>query len=357
MEQATNIFQRNPLLSSLFLLALFALGISLTVYYYLQSTGQAPPSDATLTKNMAVYADVVKPTPLTCPTDNLLTDYTVAGSGYSVMPGKTVYTYVTADAITKVIEGGARIVELHVYDVNKEPVVGIADEKTQKMLTYNTVPFEACCITIGNSAFKNPSPFVLSLVFHTDNTPVINKCADILKNTLRKFMLDSGYSYQRKNLALEPICNLLNKLIIVSGEKHKGNGMDELVNLSWSSSLCRRLTYRQAAQTYDHDELIEYNRRNITLVVPDLDTTSMENGNPEICFSYGCQWVLMNYGSLDNAMELYTGRFQEGSFIVKPEPLRYKPVMYKKPEPQDPAVSLQAKRMSSPLFDFTIGSV
>ena len=356
-EAAKNIFQRNPIKSSLFLIGLFALGVSLTVYFYLKSTGQAPPSDATLTKNMGVYADVITPTPLTCPSDFLMTDYTVAGSGYSVLPGKTVYSYVTTDAITKVIEGGARIVELHIYDVNKDPVVAIADESTKKMLTYNTVPFEKCCITLGNSAFKNPSPFVLSLVFHTDDTLVINKCADILKSTLRKFMLDSSYSYQRKNIALEPACNLLNKLIIVSGEHHKGNGMDELVNLSWSSSLCRRLTYRQASQTYDHDELIEYNRRNITLVVPDLDTASMENGNPEICFSYGCQWVLMNYGSLDNAMELYTGRFQQGSFMLKPDELRYKPVTYKKPEPQNPEVSFQPKRLQSPLYDFTIGSV
>ena len=170
-------------------------------------------------------------------------------------------------------------------------------------------------------------------------------------------MLDSSYSYQRKNLALEPVCNLLGKLIIVSGEKHEGTGMDELVNLSWSSSLCRRMTYTQAAQTYDHDELIEYNKRNITIVVPDLDTASMENQSAEICFSYGCQWVLMNYGSLDEAMEIYTGRFTESSFTVKPDELRYKPVTYKAPDPQNQNVSFQPKRMTSPLFDFTVGSV
>lgn len=336
--------------------AVFALGVSLTVYAYLNATSQAPPSDEALTYNLTVYQDF-KPAPLTCPNDNLTTDYRVAGSGYSVLPGKTVYTYVTADSITKVIEGGARIVELHVYDVNKDPVVGIADEVTKKMLTYNTVPFEACCVAVGNSAFKNTSPFILSLVFHTDDTVVINKCADILKNTLRKFMLDSSYSYQRKNLALEPVCNLLGKLIIVSGEHHKGNGMDELVNISWSSSICRRLTFTQASQTYDHDELINYNKRNITLVVPDLNTSSMANGNAEICFAYGCQWVLMNYGSLDNAMEVYMGRFGESSFILKPDELRYKPVTYKAPAAQDPNVSFQPKRMTSPLFDYTIGSV
>jgi len=340
----------------LIILSCFFLGVSIVVYLYVRNSGLDLPSDASLTKNLSVYSDF-RPAPLVCPSDNPVTDYFVAGSGYSVLPAKTVYSHVTTDAITKVIDGGARIVELHVYEVGKDPVVGIADEKSKKMLTYNTVPFEACCITIANAAFKQTSPFILSLVFHTENTLILNKCADMMKNTLRKFMLDSSYSYQRKNLALEPVCNLLGKLVIVSGDHHKGTGMDELVNISWSSSLCRRLTFTQASQTYDHDELINYNRRNITLVVPDLDTVSMENGNAEICLSYGCQWVLMNYGSLDNAMEVYMGRFGESSFIVKPDELRYKPVTYKAPAPQDPAVSFQPKRMTSPLFDFTVGSV
>ena len=340
-----------------FFTALFCLVVGTTLTLFLRSTGQAAPPDSTLTKDLSVYSSIVKPAPLTCPTSNLLTDYYVAGSSYSTLAGKTVYSYTTADAISKVIVGGARIVELHVYNVDKDPVVGIADDKTNKMFTYNTIKFEDCCLAIGNSAFKDPSPFIVSIVFHTTDTPVINKCADIMKNTLRKFMLDSSYSYQRKNLALEPICNLLGKLLIVSGEHHKGTGMDELVNISWSSSLCRRLTYTQASQTYDHDELTTFGTRNIILVVPDLSTTSMENQNPEICFSYGCQWVLMNYGSLDDAMEIYTGKFQEASFIVKPDALRYKPVTYTAPEPQNPNVSFQPKRMKSPLFDFTVGSV
>ncbi len=341
----------------LMLASIFFLGVSLTVYFYLKMTGQAAPPDDVLTKNLGIYSDVVSPAPLTCPSDYLMTDYTVAGSAYSVLGGKNVFDYVSAASISKVIDAGARIVELQIYDVSKSPVVGIADSKTKKMLTYNTVPFEDCCIAIGNSAFKTPSPFILSLVFNTEDTVVINKCADILKNTLRKFMLDSSYSYQRKNIALEPACNLLNRLIIVSGDKHKGNGMDELVNISWSSSVCRRLTYTQAAQTYDYEELINYNRRNITLVVPEVDTNIINNKNPEICFTYGCQWVLMNYGSIDNGMETYTGKFGENSFVLKPEELRYKPVKYKTPPPQNPNVSFQPKRMQSPLFDFTVGSV
>jgi hypothetical protein len=254
------------------------------------------------------------------------------------------------------------VIELDVYAVDKKPVVGLADANTLKMTTYNTLSFEDCCVTLANSAFNSAvtpgynNPFILSLVFHTSDNAILTQCADTMKNTLRKNMLNSEYSYQRKNLGVEPICNLMGKLVIVSGENIKGNGMDELVNMSWVSSQLRRMTYTQASQTFDHEELIEFNKRNITLVVPDMKTSAITNGNAEICFSYGCQWVAMCWGSLDNAMELYTGTFSDSSFGIKPDALRYKPTTYADPKPQTAAVSFQPKQIKSPMYDYTIKS-
>jgi hypothetical protein len=339
--------------------ACLGLGLGVGAYVYL---GNIPPPDASLTNSLAVYSELTKAAPIGCPNKDVLCDYYMASSGYSVIPGKTINTYIVTDAITKVIKGGARLVEWNVYAVDGKPVVGIADSNTLKMTTYNTLSFEDCCVTLGNAAFNSSvtpgykNPFVLSLVFNTADNAIVTQCADIMKMTIRKYMLKSEYSYQRKNLAVEPICNLMGKLIIVSGENIKGNGMDELVNMSWVSSQMRRMTYTQASQTFDHEELIEYNKRNITLVVPDMNTTAISNKNPEICFSYGCQWVAMCYGSLDNAMEVYTGAFSESSFGIKPDLLRYKPTTYPTPTAQSAAVSLQPKRITSPMYDFTIKS-
>jgi len=343
------------------LAAIACLGVALTTLAYV-NTVNFPPSDATLTKDLAVYSDIVKATPLGCPSDDVLCDYYMASSGYTVIPSTTVYTYITTNAITEVIKGGARLIELDIYAVNGDPVVGLADSKTNAMFTYNTLKFEDCCTTLANTMFNSgttsgyANPFVLSLNFHSEDNAFITQCADIMKMTLRKFMLHNEYSYQRKNLAVEPICNLMGKLVIVSGGNTKGNGMDELVNMSWASSNMRRMTYTEASQTFDHEELIEYNKRNITLVVPDMRSTEVKNKNAEICFAYGCQWVAMNYGSLDNAMEVYTGQFATSSFAIKPDPLRYHPVTYKKPEKQSAGVSFQPKQITSPMYDFTIKS-
>jgi len=311
----------------------------------------------------STYSKVTKLAPLGCPQPQQyrLSDFYMASSSYSVFPGAEVYDYVSDSILPLAIKAGVRLVELDVYsDINDKPVVGLKNQKLGIDYAYNTVSLDACCVSIANNAFNSinspvsSDPFVLSLVFHTNKTKTINAAAEILKTTCRAHMLDSTYSYQRKNLAIEPICNLQSKLIIVSGGAMKGTLMEELVNLSWSTSHLRRMTYTQASQPHDHDELIDYNRNSITMVVPDIGE-DLVNNNPQILFTFGCQWIMMNYGSIDNMMELYIGEFQENSIVLKPAALRpLKPKKYKKPTMPDPAVSFQPLRHTSPIYTATV---
>jgi hypothetical protein len=319
---------------------------------------------STATPIFAAYEKVTKLAPLGCPTtptNMRLCDYYMASSSYSLYPGSKVYDYISDSILPLVIKAGPRLVELDIYDDGYgKPVVGLKNQKLGTDYAYNTVPFEACCVSIVNTAFNSitspvsSDPFILSLVFHTNKTTTINACAEILKTTCRSFMLDSTYSYQRKNLAVEPICNLQRKLVIVSGGAMKGTLMEELVNLSWSTSNLRRLTYLEASQTYDHEELISHNRNRITMVVPDIGS-DLTNYNPQILFTYGCQWIMMNYGSVDSMMELYISEFQENSLVLKPQALRaLVPKKYKTPVEPDPKVSFQPMQKISPIYNVTV---
>uniref|UniRef100_A0A6C0EP96 PI-PLC Y-box domain-containing protein n=1 Tax=viral metagenome TaxID=1070528 RepID=A0A6C0EP96_9ZZZZ len=311
----------------------------------------------------ATYSKVTKLAPLGCPQprEYRLSDFYMASSSYSVFPGAEVYDYVSDTVLPLAIKAGVRLIELDIYsDINDKPVVGLKNQKLGVDYAYNTVPLDACCVSIANNAFNSISspvssdPFVLSLMFHTEKTKTINAAAEILKTTCRSHMLDSSYSYSRKNLAVEPICNLQSKLIVVSGGAIKGTLMEELINMSWSTSHLRRMTYTQASQPHDHDELIDYNRNNITMVVPDIGE-DLVNNNPQILFTFGCQWIMMNYGSIDSMMELYIGEFQENSIVLKPAALRpLKPKKYKKPTMPDPAVSFQPMKHSSPIYTATV---
>ena len=343
---------------------LVALAI-VVIGYFLYLSFEPSESQALYTArpNFAAYAKVTKLAPLGCPQTPAyrLCDFYAASSSYSVFPGAKVYDYVSDQIIPMVIKAGARLVELDIYDDGSgTPVVGLKNQKLGTDYAYNTVPFQACCVSIANTAFNSVTspvssdPFILSLVFHTNKTNVLNACSEILKTTCRPYLLDAEYGYQRRNLVVEPICNLQRKIIIVSGSEVKGTLMEELVNISWTTSHLRRMTYTQASQPHDSDELINHNRNHITMVVPDIGD-DLVNFNPQILFSYGCQWVMMNYGSVDSAMENYIGEFQENSIVLKPAPLRpLRPKKYKKPTLPDPSVSFQPMQKTTPIYDVTI---
>jgi len=339
----------------MFLGLLIVIGIAYFIY-----TAAVGSSSATLARasgTFGVYPKVTSLAPLAYSEDMRLCDYYVASSAYSLFPSSYIFDYISDGIIPLAIKAGARLVELDVYaGEDDKPVVGLKNEKFGYDYAKNSVSFDSCCVSIANSAFNkvetplSSDPFILSLVFHTDKTVVMNACAEILKTTVARYMLGPEYNFHRKNLATEPIKNLSGKLIIVSGGNTKGTNIDELINLSWSTSNLRRLTFMQASQPHDHEELVENNRQHITMVVPDPDP-DLKNGNPTILFSYGCQWNLMNYGSLDSMMELYVGQFQQASFVLKPEPLRYKPKTYKTPTLPDPSLSFQPMAHTSPIYD------
>lgn len=312
---------------------------------------------------MGTYSDVTQLVPLGCPTgdDTRLCDYYIASSSYSVFPSSYVYDYISDGILPLVIKAGARLVELDIYsDENDKPVVGLKNQSLGYDYAKNSVSFESCCVSIGNAAFNKvetktaSDPFILSLMFHTTKTITIEAVAEIMKQTLSRYFLPPQYAYEGQgtlDLATEPICNLAGKLVIVSGPEVKSvPSMHELVNLSWGSSNLRRLSFMNASQPYDHEELIDSNRRAITMVVPDPDP-DLKNSNPTVLFGYGCQWIMMNYGSLDAMMEIYVGKFQQGSVLAKPLHLRYTPVTYKKPALPPPEHSFQPMAATSPIYD------
>ena len=349
----------NSMIAPLAALAIVVIGY----FLYLSFEPSESKALSAATPNFAAYTQVTKLAPLGCPQTPAyrLCDFYAAASSYSVFPGAKIYDYVSDQIIPLVIKSGARLVELDVYDDGSgTPVVGLKNQKLGTDYAYNTVSFQACCVSIANTAFNSVTspvssdPFILSLVFHTNKTPVLNAGAEILKTTCSPYLLGVEYGYQRRNVVVEPVCNLQRKIVLVSGGEVKGSLMEELINISWSTSHLRRLTYTQASQPHDHDELVNHNRNHITMVVPDIGD-DLVNFNPQILFSYGCQWIMMNYGSVDSAMENYIGEFQENSLVLKPAPLRpLRPKKYKKPALPDPSVSFQPMRKTTPIYDVTI---
>ena len=190
--------------------------------------------------------------------------------------------------VSTALKRGVRLLELHVYsDEQDHPVVAKRPLMDGYDYAEDNVSFNSCCVDIANDAFPSKDPLIVSLVVHTTKNIVLDRMADTLKTTVRKFLVAD----KDDNLQTKPIDSFANKLLLVSGGAIQGTKLEELVNLSWSNSNVRRLTFQQAVHPRDEDELIQYNKNNITIVAPQPELKT-PMANPERPKALGCQWVV-----------------------------------------------------------------
>jgi hypothetical protein len=190
------------------------------------------------------------------------------------------------EEVKDVISSGRRLLEVHLYaDENGKPIVSKKALNLGYDYAYDYWTFDSVCVALIQ-AFPNRLPFILSIVPHTTNSVTLNKAAECLKTTVHRHLVPTEYTtLQSMELEL-----LADKLIIVSGGI-QGTELGDLVNLSWTDSKLRRLTFGQAVHPQDYSELVSFNRTSITLVTPD-PVFGKEGINPEVAVAYGCQWIL-----------------------------------------------------------------
>jgi hypothetical protein len=116
--------------------------------------------------------------------------------------------------------------------------------------------------------------------------------------------------------------------------------LNEYVNIASNSVFVRKLRYTDVKYCPDANELIYYNKQNMTICLPDM-SASNTNYSPALAMSYGCQFIGMSFQNFDPFMEYYTQMFDDNgsAFILRPEMYRFIPLFIVKPAPQDPNFS------------------
>lgn len=192
--------------------------------------------------------------------------------------------------VSTAVKRGVRLVELHVYsDEQDHPVVAKSALADGYDYAEDNVSFDSCCVDILNDAFPSKDPMIVSLVVHTTKNIVLDRMADTLLTTVRKHLVSD------KDIQTKPIGSFADKLILVSGGPIQGTKLEDLINISWSNSTLRRLTFQQALHPRDEDELIQFNHDNITIVAPQPELKT-PLANPERPKALGCQWVISPQG-------------------------------------------------------------
>lgn len=266
-----------------------------------------------------------------------------------------------------VIKQGVRCLDFEIYSVNDKAVVATstADNYYVKE-TFNSVDFSSVIETIRNYAFSgstcpNPTdPLIIHLRCKSSNQLMYADLANIFKSNT-DIMLGPKYSYESKgtNLGNVPLLSLQNKVILIMERSNpafiENDDLLEYVNLTSDSVFMRAYDYYNIKNNSDINELTEFNRTGMTIVLPN-NGTNPPNPSGLVCRASGCQMVAMRYQFVDNNLMENTLFFDRAgyAFVLKPADLIYKPVQVQGPTPQLPEYSYETRTFSTDYYNFKI---
>ena len=296
-----------------------------------------------------------------------LYDYYIKTAYNACSGGSYKNDFVDICNLKAVIKQGVRCLDFEVYSVDDKPVIATSTQDSYYVKeTFNSVSFGDMMKTINSYAFSggtcpNPTdPIIIHLRIKSNNQKIYSKMADIFKS-YNSVMLGKDYSFESSgtNLGITPLLQFQKKIILVV-EKINNAFLEnseflEYVNLTSNSMFMRAYNYDGVKNNPDITELTNYNRKNMTIVVPDSGSNPA-NPNGIVCREYGCQMIAMRYQYVDNYLEENALFFDRSSyaFALKPQPLRYVPVTVPDPPPQNPDYSYATRTVSSDYYSFNM---
>ena len=264
-----------------------------------------------------------------------------------------------------VLKQGVRGLDFEIYSIDNKPVVATSTADNYYIKeTYNSVDFTDVMNTIQNYAFSGSTapnftdPIIVHLRFMSNNQNMYTNLATLFKS-YDSILLGKEYSYETAghNLGGQPLLNFMNKVILIFDRDNtaflENKDLMEYVNMTSNSIFMRAYSYYDVKNNPDLDELREYNKRNMTIVFPDSGSNPA-NPNGVLSQDAGCQMVAMRYQIVDNYLIQNTAFFDNYTyaFCLKPQDLRYQPVIIPEATPQDPALSYATRNVTTDFYSF-----
>lgn len=294
--------------------------------------------------------------------DLLVCDFYWACSRKSYLPCGQVCDIYSYDAIKNALLAGARLINLDIYPDNKgiEPIVRDYRPMPEFMSGLKTfLDLELCLKIIKKYAWIDAPnyPLILYLNIHTDSKVVLYNLAKILYKVLNGHFLNKKYSFNGRNglykFSQIPINELFGNVGIITDKYPTIEILDELINGITNNGNIITTDYYPSTQAFggiistfgSATDIINNNKLNLMIVdsVTNVNkelTHSVEciavqnfrnpksdiyNADPEDCWKYGCQLLLMNYQLYDDNMKKYIEKFSQNKagLVLKPDELRY----------------------------------
>lgn len=296
---------------------------------------------------------------------------------------------ISLNALKYVISQGARFLDFEIYSLENKPIVSTSNNPDNYYMfqSSNYVNFNDVFETIINNAFNistcpNPSdPLFVHLRVKSNNDKMLNNLATIIQTYegSTNYILGTKYSFEKitcqpittdsnenisincnsNNITEEPLYYFQNKIIIVL-DRSNTTALDcanlmEYVNLTSNSLYCRLINNFTMINSQDQQELLEFNKRTVTIVTPDVGTNK---NNPDINKSklLGIQFNANNFYQKDNSLNNSINMFNNNgcAFILKPAEMRYYPITINIPSKNPPGYSFNAREVQNEFIELSI---
>lgn len=298
-----------------------------------------------------------------------LRDYYIKTAYNCCALGDFKNTFVSTCQLENIIKQGVRCLDFEIYSVNNKPIIAVSSDSSFKIKeAYNSIKFDAILNTVVEKAFSggncpNPGdPLILHFRIKSNNQPICNEMADSIKSILQPTgrLLGRDYSYENygTNLGKVPISDLMGKVIIIVDKTNtmfEGTDLEEYINLASNSVFMRALRNQDVEFAPNPKELIEFNKRQMTLSMPNLQDKD-SNVKALMHAKYGIQMIGMCYQNYDENLKYYENMFAQigHAFSLKPPKFRYKPQKIDCPKKQTKNVSYAPRTHQSDYYKLTL---
>jgi hypothetical protein len=302
---------------------------------------------------------------------NKFYDYYIKTAFNACSGGSYTNDYVDLCNLKAVIRDGVRCLDFEIYSINDEPIVSTSTSDNLFIKeTYNHVKFADVMQTIQTYALSSSGapnykdPLVIHLRFKSNHQKMYTALAKIFEqynSDTTGILLGKSYSFENKgrNLGGQPLSDFMGKIILVVDRTNTtfldNKELLEYINLTSGSMFMRSYRYADVKNAPDMNDLIEYNRRSLSIILPD---NNINPANPSglYCRAAGCQLVAMRYQYVDSFLNENEKFFDEAghAFSLKPDRLRGHDIKLAEPVEQRPELSYAPRQIKSDYYDLKI---
>lgn len=294
-------------------------------------------------------------------------DYYIKSAYNCCSGGNYKNDYVDLCVMKDLLKQGVRGLDFEIFSINDQPVIATSTSDSYYVKeTFNYINFVDAMNVIRDYAFATSTapnaldPIIIHLRIKSTNQTMYQNFAKLLEN-YDSILLSKDYDseYYGKNFGNVELKKLMGKVVIIVDRSNTSflecPEFYKFINMTSNSVFMRALHYYDIKYSPDMNELIEFNKQNMTIGMPDKGSNP-ENPSPVVMREMGVQLLGMRYQKIDTNIEVNDIFFDENgyAFVLKPENLRYIPVTIPAPPPQNPELSYATRTVQSDFYKFEI---